>query len=610
MSRFPSVEPASSNRTAKEWRNSSAFAGLTAKGQIQSWGDPSAGGIVPEEATKLQGVKQIYSTQRAFAALTDKGKVFTWGDSSYGGDSSKVQSQLQNIRKISSTAEAFAAITHDGKVITWGSGKQGGNSSGASKFLQEGVVDVYSTDGAFAARKLDGSVVVWGDEFSGGVRGTGTAEVAFENATQIRSTTGAFAAILKNKTVETRGYWNNGGVPEGAAVAALKSGRVKDVFSNDFTFAALMSDGSVVPWGSPSSGGNTSDVESELKNVVDIVGNRNAYAARTKKGSIVSWGISGKNYSDVSDKLSSKVKSVTASDQAFAALKTNGAVVTWGSPAYGADSSAVASQLYRNVVEVVSTDAAFAARKIDGSVVTWGSNKHGGDSRTVAEKLKSGVTKLYTTDSAITALKKDGSIVTWGSESSGGNSRYISGKPGKLKTLANVFTDDFIGRKFRTTPSCPDLTKVVINPAFLIASPKNGKDLIIGTENQDLIGNGPGVDSLKGKGGPDIFYFNAPEGFGRKAADKIKDFDSTNDVLIFGQGRFKSMSAQPSICFATNHKDFKQAVKSDSEFIYNNKNGRLYFNENGDQGGFGKGGLFAILNQKPILNELGIGFSE
>ena len=84
MSRFPSVEPASSNRTAKEWRNSSAFAGLTAKGQVRSWGNPSTGGIVPDEVSQLRGVKQIYSTQRAFAALTDEGKVFTWGDSDYG----------------------------------------------------------------------------------------------------------------------------------------------------------------------------------------------------------------------------------------------------------------------------------------------------------------------------------------------------------------------------------------------------------------------------------------------------------------------------------------------------------------------------------------------
>ena len=79
-------------------------------------------------------------------------------------------------------------------------------------------------------------VIVWGDEFSGGVRGIGTAIRAFENVNTLRSTTGAFAALLDNNTVETRGYYNNGGVPEGVAVAALRSGKVRDVFSNDFTF--------------------------------------------------------------------------------------------------------------------------------------------------------------------------------------------------------------------------------------------------------------------------------------------------------------------------------------------------------------------------------------
>jgi len=258
----------------------------------------------------------------------------------------------------------------------------------------------------------------------------------------------------------------------------------------------------------------------------------------------------------------------------------------------------------------VFTNATFAARKVDGSVVTWGSNQHGGDSSAVQQKLQSGVAQLFTTDSAITALKTDGSIVTWGSESSGGDSKYISGKPGKLKTLANVFTNDFIGKKFRTTPTCYDLTKVVINPTLLIASTKKGKDSITGTDNQDLIGNGPGVDTLTGKGGPDIFFFNASEGFGGKSAEKIKDFDPKSDVLIFGKGRFKTMSEEPSICIAANKKDFKQALRSDSDFIYNNGTGQLYFNENGAQGGFGKGGLFAILNQKPQLDELGIGFSQ
>ncbi len=55
---------------------------------------------------------------------------------------------------------------------------------------------------------------------------------------------------------------------------------------------------------------------------------------------------------------------------AFAALKTDGSVVTWGYSAYGGDSSAVAGSLTSGVVAIYSTQDAFAALKTDGSVVT------------------------------------------------------------------------------------------------------------------------------------------------------------------------------------------------------------------------------------------------
>ena len=70
------------------------------------------------------------------------------------------------------------------------------------------------------------------------------------------------------------------------------------------------------------------------------------------------------------------------------------------------------------------------------------------------------------------------------------------------------------------------------------------------------------------------------------------------------------MSTEPSICFAKNRKELKMALKSDSDFIYNKATGQLLFNENGERGGFGKGGLFAILIGKPVLDELGIGFTQ
>ena len=61
-------------------------------------------------------------------------------------------------------------------------------------------------------------------------------------------------------------------------------------------------------------------------------------------------------------------------------------MVTWGGSDYGGDSSSVASDLSSGVTKIFSTWGAFAALKGDGSVITWGAPS-GGDSSSVADKL-------------------------------------------------------------------------------------------------------------------------------------------------------------------------------------------------------------------------------
>ncbi|NBO20708.1 MAG: hypothetical protein EBU97_01895 [Rhodobacteraceae bacterium] len=52
---------------------------------------------------------------------------------------------------------------------------------------------------------------------------------------------------------------------------------------------------------------------------------------------------------------------------------------------------------------------AFAALKGDGSVVTWGDSSWGGNSSGVADQLSSGVTQIFSNTRAFAALKRDGS---------------------------------------------------------------------------------------------------------------------------------------------------------------------------------------------------------
>ena len=75
------------------------------------------------------------------------------------------------------------------------------------------------------------------------------------------------------------------------------------------------------------------------------------------------------------------VTALQATTSAFAALRADGSVVTWGDLQNGGDSSTVASKLNgtNDVIELASTQSAFAARRADGSVVSRGNAKSGGD---------------------------------------------------------------------------------------------------------------------------------------------------------------------------------------------------------------------------------------
>ncbi len=152
--------------------------------------------------------------------------------------------------------------------------------------------------------------------------------------------------------------------------------------------------------------------------------NTSAFAVLKADGSVVTWGnpSSGGTSSAVANQLWA-VSQIFSNTRAFAALKADGSVVTWGEPTYGGDSSTVASQLRSGVSQIFSTASAFAALKSDGSVVTWGV---AGDSSAVTHQLSAGVSHIVSNDKAFAALKADGSVVTWGNSKYGGDSNAVT----------------------------------------------------------------------------------------------------------------------------------------------------------------------------------------
>ena len=247
----------------------------------------------------------------------------------------------------------------------------------------------------------------------------------------------AFAALKADGSVVTWGYGPAGG--NSGAVSSQLNGDI-DVFriySNSSAFAALRTDGSVITWGNADAGGSSGSVAAQLNGDVDVAevfSTTSAFAALRADGSVVTWGNpgTGGGSSPVADQLSGAtgVVNIYSTLSSFAAVRSDGSVVTWGYEQFGGDSSAVAAQLNGaiDVVDIATTGSAFAAIRKDGSVVTWGNELDGGNSTAVATALNGtiDVASIHATTSAFAALRADGSVVTWGDVNNGGESSAVA----------------------------------------------------------------------------------------------------------------------------------------------------------------------------------------
>ena len=145
-----------------------------------------------------------------------------------------------------------------------------------------------------------------------------------------------------------------------------------------------------------------------------------SFAARLGDGSVVSW--SRVDSIPVQHQLKN-VLEIKASLHAFAAIRRNGSVVTWGGACFGGDSSAVKDQLH-DVQQIQASNGAFAAIRGDGSVVTWGGGNGSGDSRAVQDQLHD-VQQIQASVHAFAAIRRNGSVVTWGNAQFGGDSSPV-----------------------------------------------------------------------------------------------------------------------------------------------------------------------------------------
>ena len=82
----------------------------------------------------------------------------------------------------------------------------------------------------------------------------------------------------------------------------------------------------------------------------------------------------------------------------------------------------------------------------------------------------------------------------------------------------------------------------------------------------------------------------------------IQDFDNLTDVLGINVGSF-GINDNFTFAAGKNNKSVKKLANEEFDFIYDEKKGGLYFNENGADKGFGGGGIIAVLKGAPDLTE-------
>ena len=99
-----------------------------------------------------------------------------------------------------------------------------------------------------------------------------------------------------------------------------------------------------------------------------------------------------------------------------------------------------------------------------------------------------------------------------------------------------------------------------------------------------------------------------PSYFHEKSADKITNFNPSTEALEIDADSF---GIDSSATFATGKNKkvvMKNLAKQDVDFLYDQKKGGLYYNENSVENGFGDGGIIAILKGAPDLTASNLEF--
>ena len=125
------------------------------------------------------------------------------------------------------------------------------------------------------------------------------------------------------------------------------------------------------------------------------------------------------------------------------------------------------------------------------------------------------------------------------------------------------------------------------------------------TESSNTQTQEPITSSLEEQANPTI---TAPKAFKKKFADRIINFNPSTDNLAIDLNSF-DLKETASFKTAKNKKSIRKNLsKKEFDFLYDQKKGGLYYNQNGAEKGLGEGGIIAILKGSPDISSENISF--
>ena len=144
---------------------------------------------------------------------------------------------------------------------------------------------------------------------------------------------------------------------------------------------------------------------------------------------------------------------------------------------------------------------------------------------------------------------------------------------------------------------------------YSIGYGNQGSNTLTGNNFSNKLVAGSGRDVLTGGGGQDTFLIAGPIEYGAARADVITDYNrAEGDLLNVSRSAigYTRTSGFERVITALDDTSLSAALGTSNSFVYDQRSGEIYFNQNGLLAGHGSGGVFAILENRASLISIGL----